>query len=169
MALNYYQVDPIGFEGVSSVTLTPSVDLGTRRTWGGEEYVYVYNDSGGDCPPGIGLVMSGNTGMSVTISGTTFFNTPIGVVKHATLIAATYGWALTRGFTRLLMHAYSSGIVGNPVYVGKDGKFVDLPTKNTIQTAFSQLTSIYGIPIAGVCVQATASAGTGYGYVKCFG
>jgi hypothetical protein len=67
------------------------------------------------------------------------------------------------------MHADSSAIVGNPIYLGLAGKWVDAPTKNTLTTTFSQVTSIFGLAIVGVAVQATASAGTGYGYVKCFG
>lgn len=168
MALNFHGL-PVYNESVSAVTATPSVELGSRRIQAGEEYVYVYNDGGANINPGNGCVMSGNTGMSVTVSSTTFFNACIGVVKHATLTTGTYGWVMTRGFSNLKMHADSSGIVGNPVYLGLNGTFVDAPTKNTATTAFSQVTSLFGIPTVGVAVQATASAGTAYGYVRCFG
>lgn len=169
MALNYHAVDPIAFESVSAVTATPSVDLGTRRVYGGEEYVYVYNDTGTQISKGYGAVMSGHTGMSVIISSPTFFGACIGVVKHATLTSATYGWLLTRGFTDVKMHADSSGVAGQPIRLGLNGTFVDVANQATLTTAFSQATAPFGLMPIGVCVQATASAGTGYAYVKCFG
>lgn len=168
MALNYQSL-PIETESVSNVTLTNSVDLGTVRVYNGEEYVYVYNDTSGAVAPGLGMVMSGYTGMSVTVSSNTYFNVCIGVVKHATFTTASYGWLLTRGFTNLKMDANSSGIVGGPVSLGKDGAFYSILTANTLSTTFSQVTSEFGLSVVGVVVQATASAGTAYGYVRCFG
>lgn len=169
MALNYQSVGPIAFESVSNVTLTPSVDLGTVRVYNGEEYVYVYNDSNTSMPVGLGCVMSGNTGMSVTISSTTYFNTCMGFVKHATFPSLTYGWLLTRGFTNVKMGADSSGIVGDPIYLTLSGAVQGIRPANTATTAFSQVTSQFGLVPIGVIVQATASAGTGYAYVRCFG
>lgn len=168
MSLNYH-TGPVEFESVSSVTLTNSVDLGTVRTVGGEEYVYVYNDSNTSMPVGLGCVMSGNTGMSVTISSTTYFNAPIGFVKHATFPSLTYGWLLTRGFTPIKMHANASGVVGDPIAVTLSGTVQGIAAANTAMTAFSQATSQFGLLVVGVCLQATASAGTGYAYVRCFG
>lgn len=168
MALNYHML-PVEAESVSNVTATNSVDLGTVRLVSGEEYVYVYNDGGSQISVGYGAVMSGNTGMSVTVSATTFFNVCIGVVKHATLTTATYGWLLTKGFTNVKMEASNSGIVGTPLYLGLDGTFKGIAAANTASTAFSQITSLFGLVPVGVCVQATASAGTGYAFVKCFG
>lgn len=168
MALNYHAL-PVEAESVSNVTATNSVDLGTVRVVAGEEYVYVYNDGGSQISVGYGAVMSGNTGFSVTVSANTFFNYPIGVCKHATLTTATYGWLLTKGFTNLKMEASSSGIVGNPVYLGLAGVAVNIAAANAAMTSFSQVTSLFGLTPMGVCVQATASAGTAYGYVKCFG
>lgn len=168
MALNYHAL-PVEFESVSNVTLTNSVDLGTVRVFNGEEYVYVYNDGGVQVLPGFGVVMSGNTGYSVTHSSTTSFNYCIGMVKHATFAVAGYGWLLTRGFTNVKMHADSSGIVGDPIYLGLSGTVVGLGLKNTSTTAFSQATSQFGVQPIGVCVQATASAGTGYAFIRCAG
>lgn len=169
MALQYHAL-PVEAESVSNVTATNSVDLGTVRMVAGEEYVYVYND-GGAASPGQGLVMSGNTGMSVTASSTTYFNVCIGVVKHATLTTGTYGWALVKGFSNLKMGDSSSGVIGGGVYLGASGCFNNIlsPGANTSTTAFSQATSLFGLHICGVVVQGTASAGTGYAYVRCFG
>lgn len=168
MGLNFHTL-PAEAESVSNVTLTNSVDLGTVRVVNGEEYVYVYNDSNTSLPVGYGAVMSGNTGMSVTVTSTTFFNACIGVVKHATMASLTYGWLLTRGFTNVKMAASSSGIVGGPIALGPSGTFQDIPTANSAMTSFSQLTSQFGLLAVGVVVQATASAGTAYAYVRCFG
>lgn len=168
MSLNYHAL-PVEVESVSNVTLTNSVDLGTERVFNGERYVYVYNDSNTSMPVGLGCVMSGNTGMSVTISSTTYFNYCVGFVKHATMPSLTYGWLLTKGFTNVKMDASSSGIVGAPLYLGLSGVVAGIPAANTLSTAFSQLTSLYGIQAVGVCVQATASAGTGYAYVNVYG
>jgi len=168
MALNFHGL-PVEFESVSNVTLSPSVDLGTVRIVNGEEYVYVYNDSNTSMPVGLGCVMSGNTGMSVTISSTTFFNVCVGYVKHATFPSLTYGWLLTRGFTNIIMDANSSGIVGGPISLGLSGTAYSIRTANTLTTTFSQVTSEFGLMVHGVVVQGTASAGTAYGYVRCFG
>lgn len=168
MALSYHSL-PAEAESVSNVTLTPSVDLGTVRVVNGEEYVYVYNDSNTSLPVGYGAVMSGNTGMSVTVSSATYFNACIGVVKHATMASLTYGWLLTRGFSNIKMHASSSGLVGGPVALTVAGVFQDIQTANSAMTSFSQSTSQFGLIGVGVVVQATASAGTAYAYVRCFG
>lgn len=168
MALNYHAL-PVEFESVSAITLTPSVDLGTVRVVSGEEYVYVYNDSGATLSVGYGCVMSGNTGFSVTVSSATYFNLPIGVVKHATFTTLAYGWLLTRGFTNVKMHANSSGIVGDPIYLGAAGTAYGITQSNSATTAFSQATSQFGLVPMGVCVQATASAGVAYAYVRCYG
>lgn len=169
MALNYQGLSPIENEGVSAVTATNSVDLGTCRTHNGEDYVYAYNDGAGQIVPGQGVVMSGNTGFSVCVSSTTFFNVCVGVVKHVTFTTATYGWLLTRGFSNVKMGDNASGVVGEPLYLGASGCFNGVAAKNTLSTAFSQITSLYGLQAVGVCVQATASAGTGYAFLKCFG
>lgn len=168
MALSFEGL-PIEAESVSNVTLTNSVDLGTVRIYHGEEYVYVYNDTSSTVAPGLGMVMSGYTNMSVTVSSNTYFNVCIGVVKHATFVTASYGWLLTRGFTNVKMHANSSGIVGDPIYLGAAGAFYGITQANTATTAFSQATSQFGLVPAGVVLQATASAGTAYAYVRCFG
>ncbi len=169
MALNFEGISPVLTESVSSVTLTNSVDLGTVRTFHGEEYVYVYNDTSGTVGIGQGVVMSGYTGMSVTVSSTTFFNVCIGVVKHATLTTASYGWVLTRGFTNLLVDPNASCTVGAPMALVGSGCWRSTVYTNTATTAFSQVTSEFGIFPQAVCVQATASGGTAYGFVRCFG
>lgn len=168
---NYHGL-PAEVESVSNVTLTNSVDLGTVRIFGGEEYLYVYNDGGGaSIPVGYACVIaSGNSGYSVSVSGNTFFNAPMGFVKHTTLTTAQYGWVLTRGFTQVKMHANSSGILGDPILVEGNGTAYGCSVVNTATTAFSQITSLFGlVPCGQIVGNATASAGTSLAYVRCFG
>src|SRR3990167_3574310 len=47
-----YTNSPIHFfESVSADTATPSVEIGTRRREGNDEYIYVYNDGGEQISP----------------------------------------------------------------------------------------------------------------------
>lgn len=159
MPLNYQGVDPVAFESVSAVTATPSVDLGTRRTFNGEDYVYVYNAGGSQAVPGNLMVPSANTGYSCTLTSVTAIDFPFGFVKHATLTTATYGWLLTRGFTNVQNGMASTALAqGDLLGVAANGKV----------QVYLTATLITG-PIIGTVLQATGSAGTAYAYVRCFG
>lgn len=116
-------VGPILFESVSAVTATPSVEVGTVRREGNEEYIYVYNAGNSQANPGYGLTASGVTGYSLTVSTTTMIDHVFAVVKHATLTTGTYGWALTKGFCSAKMPANSGCAAGQLLTVGADGVF----------------------------------------------
>ena len=94
---------PIIEESVSATTLSPSVDLGQRRVWKGEEYVYCYNGGGSSLMANYGAVIQ-TTASGYTIAGTGITDSPmrcVGAVKHATIVTAAYGWVMTKGFLNL--------------------------------------------------------------------
>lgn len=108
MSMKYYGA--VGYEEtVSAVTATPSVELGARRWHLGEEYVYCYNAGGGDIYPKYGVnLITGASGYSIGNTGTSDTALPfVGVVKHATMAAADYGWVLTQGYTAIKYHTDS--------------------------------------------------------------
>lgn len=169
---NFHSVGPIEFESVSNVTATNSVDLGTVKTQGGEEYVYIYNGGSVTAPVGQAMVLSHNSGYTLTVSSTTQYDIAFGVVKHTGIGNAQYGWLMTRGFTTVTNGMASTALaVGDPIYLGAAGKAIAVA--QTYTTALSQLTLVQGIQAYGVIVSACASGGTGssqaLAYVRCFG
>ena len=153
-------IAPIGFEGKSNVTATLGVnspELGTKKIFSGEEYLYVYNAGNSQISKGYGAVLSATTGYSVTVSAIAVNDLLMGFCKHSTLTTGTYGWLLTRGFTDVKNGMASTALAaGDLLSPAVDGA-VQLPTGAT--TA----------PINGKVLQATGSAGTGYAYIRCFG
>ena len=146
---------PAYAESVSNVTLTPSVALGSVRMEAGNQYLYVYNDGGASINVGRGVIISANTGYSVTVSSLTNVGGFLGVCQHNTIMTASYGWIVTRGFCKVLAAA-TAITSGAPLFVGVDGTFTES------SGALTQMAQ-------GYCVTATAAGGIGYGYVRCFG
>lgn len=147
-------IGPISFESVSAVTATPTVEIGTRRSVAGNEYLYVFNAGNTQISKGHAAILSGVSGYSVTVSSITMTDYPVGMVKHTTLTSDTYGWLMTKGFATFIAGASDSFAVGNPIGLGVDGAFVN----KTISTGFMS-------PTLGKCLQATASnVSSGYGY-----
>ena len=107
-------------EGVSNTTTTNSVDVGTRRWEGKDEYVYC-QVTGSDASPGYGVIMTANTGYSVTITSVTQVSPAFGVVKHATIAASDYGWVLVDGFASLEVHANSAIGTGDSLVLADNG------------------------------------------------
>lgn len=119
--------DALSFEeSVSAVTATNSVDLGSRRVWKGEEYVYCYNASDTQISPSYGVkLVTGASGYSVAVTSLTDTAHPfVGVVRHVTMTTNTYGWVMARGFTNVEGDADST-ITGDYVALAlsKDGTF----------------------------------------------
>jgi len=88
-------------EGVSAVTATPSVELGTRRVVDGKEYVYMYN--GATVADQRTMVRPLTAGVAYTFSVTTVAGTLTpccGTVANQTIAAESYGWILTKGYTK---------------------------------------------------------------------
>lgn len=123
----YQGVAPILMESVSAVTATPSVDLGTRRTVGGEEYVYVFNAGNSQISQGMPACLNSmSSGYSVSVTNAAsqagFF---VGHIQHATLTTATYGWAMVKGVGNVVPDASTvSMATGAELTLGVDGGYV---------------------------------------------
>lgn len=151
MAFN--SADPINLESVSAVTATNSVDVGTRRVWNGEEYVYYYNAGNSQISVGFGATVSAVSGYSVTVSSTSGQHA-VGFCKHATLTTATYGWLLKVGFLDGLTNGMASTALtaGDSLQLAADGKVCKGETG----------------PFVAQAMKATASAGSMSAFIKCW-
>jgi hypothetical protein len=141
-------------ESVSQTTLTNSVELGTRRTENGNEYIYVYNNGGASITSGYGVCVSGLSGYSVTVSSVTQVNHFVGVAAY-TFATATYGWVICRGWAQIVMGANNSAAVSDPIRAGTDGRFA----VNSIATGYID------IP-CGFSAEAIASGASGKIYFR---
>jgi len=152
-------LSPVAFESVSAVTATNTVELGTRRTVSGNEYVYVYNDGGSDINPGYAAVpAAGTTSYSCTVSATTSADIVFGVCKHTTLTTATYGWLLTRGYVNIETNAASGTVTtGTLIEVGANGDFS--PVSNTTGNLS---------PAVGKALDTIVTGASGSAYVSCY-
>lgn len=129
-------------ESVSACTATNSVALGTRRVVNGSEYVYCYN--GATVADKRSMVKPLTAGVAYTFSVTTVAAQVapcIGTVENATIAAATYGWILTKGYTKAMIGAAQTLAVGGalaPVRLiqGADG-VVDIATGGTGTTGIT--------------------------------
>ncbi|MDC1299955.1 hypothetical protein N8Z24_00450 [bacterium] len=126
--MTHYANRPVLFAGKSMVTATLGAndpEPGYRMTDGDEDYVFVYNAGVQDIEPSYGCIMSAVSGYSVTLSSTTSVDFLVGVCKHATVAAGSYGWLVTRGFCQVEMGANNSVAAGGLVQLGDDGTFGD--------------------------------------------
>lgn len=96
-------------ESVSSVTATPSINLGERVLYQGEEYVYCYNAGGATASVGFAVKpVTACSGYSIAQTFLTDTGAPVvGVVKHADIPAASYGWVMVKGWMNVHFHANS--------------------------------------------------------------
>lgn len=147
-------------ESVSQTTLTNSVLPGTLRCDdNGNRYVYVYNNGTSQISQGLAAVISGVSGLSVTVSsvaGTDGF--PIGIAKNATIATAAYGWLMYQGFSGFTAQANDSFAVGDPIALGTDGKM----SMHSNATGFSAAITI------GKCIVATASGTSNAGTIAAY-
>ena len=108
-------------ESVSAVTATPSVELGTRRIVDGCEYVYMYN--GATVADQRLFVKPLTAGVEYTFSVTTVSGAgnvkACGVVANQTIAAESYGWVMTKGYTK--------GIIGGAVTYSVGGALAPVP------------------------------------------
>lgn len=159
---------PVEVEKVSNVTLANSVNLGETRFINGEEYIYVYNAGPQQISQGQFAVLSAASGFSVTVSSVTNYDYPIGVVKHATINTAAYGWLLTRGFSPVALVANNSATTSDIIYPGALGLF------GVLGQAASSITGTNLQPM-GYIISGAASGGSGgittapVAYVRCYG
>ena len=128
-------LDPIRFVGPSFTTtaLGPNdPKVGDMAVVGNENYVFVYNGGNSQAVPGDGVVLSAVSGYTVTVSSTTSVDLLLGVVKHATLATAAYGYVVTRGFANVNMGTNLSAAAGALLILADNGKF----TAKTISTGY---------------------------------
>ncbi len=150
----------IRFAGVSQVTASLGAndpEVGTVIEEGDEKYVFVYNNGNSQISVGHGAVISALTGYSVTVSSTTMIDHPVGVVKHATLTTATYGWLLVRGFGPFATPANSGAAAGQLLCIGGDGKW-----------AVKSISTDAPAETVAKVMEATGSAGVGQAFFRIF-
>lgn len=94
---------PATDESVSQTTATNSVELGTKITWKGCDYVYCYNATGATlATEHLCALATGASGYSVVGTSTTDIATPcVGACVHEDVEDGYYFWAMTRGFATL--------------------------------------------------------------------
>ena len=151
-------VGPIRFGSVSMTTLTLGAndpEVGTVVIEGDEEYIFVYNNGATAISKGQFAVATAVTGYSVTVSSITHSDYPIGVCKHATLLASSYGWLLRKGFGP--MQAGSAIVAGDALTPGADGNW----QTRLATTAYSQ---VIAPTVFGKCMVSAASSGVGDAY-----
>lgn len=151
-------LQPIRFVGPSFVTTALGVNdpnVGDVARIGDEEYRFVHNAGNSQILPGDGVILSAVSGYSVTLSSTTGVDILVGVVKHATLATAAYGYVVTKGFTQVNMGANLSAAAGGLLVLAADGKF----TNKTVSTG-------YVAPAVVKAMEAIASGASGTAYVS---
>lgn len=156
--MGFHSDSPIRMESVSAVTATNSVEVGTRVTADGADYVYIWNGSTETIPVGnAAIIGSGCSGYTCAVSAVTQVDFGVGIVKHAAIPTLNYGWLMTRGFAAFNSGASDSFAVGNPLAVAVSGVFAN----KTISTG-------YVTPVVGKCVGAVASGNSAGGGVAFF-
>jgi hypothetical protein len=151
----YDSLAHFGTVSMVTATLGPNdPEVGLKRIVGDEEYIFCYNAGNSQATPGDVCTVSAVSGWSITVSTVTAVDLAAGVVKHATLTTATYGWLMTRGFGQVNMDANNSVAAGGLLVCGTDGKFFN----QTIST---------GIPSRpiGKAMAAIASGASGTAFI----
>lgn len=148
-------------EGVSAVTATPSVELGSRRLEAGVDYVYAYNASTNEqITTGRGAKLaSASTGYSadVAVAAPATFSASVllGVCRNVTMTTGTYGWLATRGFLDVEADGKTSIGAGEYIWLTTSGTFA----RHTAPTDVSLYAQNWGI--CGVASTAMVTTTTG--------
>jgi len=120
-------LSPIYMESVSASTATPSVELGSRRTDStGNEYIYVYNHGVETYPGRAVYLKTAASGYTVSVTNTAAqVGQYAGGVHHSTLLAASYGWIMTRGLCAVGPDTNEASFdAGEYITVGVDDGYV---------------------------------------------
>ena len=146
MAIN--SISPILNESVSNVTSTNSVELGTRVTVSGIDYIYVYNVGAQTIAQGhMGFIAAATYASSIAgfyVAGSnaashTRCHAVVGVAHNAAIATTKYGWLATRGVVYGAPDATEvSQASGVNLTTGVDGGF----------TVYDGATSATGVPLA---------------------
>lgn len=162
--MSFYGYNPPA-EPVSSVTLVPNVELGTRRTHGLIDYVYCYNSSNNSqiSKGQIGFITTFSSGFSVSVTNLVSQaggRLAVGVAHNATLITGAYGWLATRGPVNCSLDSGEASMSsGDPVAAGLNGGFVT--------AIVSANTDISQAAVLGVCINSCVTiVGTGRVWFK---
>lgn len=163
----YMQLYP---ESVTAVTATPSIQLGTRRLDGGNEYVYVYN-AGTTAYMGCGVIQSLMSAFSVTIGGTALSGAVcFGVVANQDMTSSNYGWLLVRGAGPVQLSTDSTCESSDNVAFGESLYLMGNGGFGAITTGATGSTLSLGGRNVGTCLSETIStAGSGRAYWRCKG
>lgn len=134
--MKFNSVGPVIEESVSAVTATPSVELGVRRFYAGEEYIYCYNSGGASIAAGKGVkFITGASGYSVAATSLTdVFSPCVGVVKHTAIASAEYGWVMSKGFATVSVVSASTADY-KMLALGAAGSFIEASGTTTLGTA----------------------------------
>jgi hypothetical protein len=134
-SMNVYSVGPVFEETPSATTQTPSVSIGQRRIWAGEEYVYCYNAGAGAISTTVGVkFITGASGYSIAATSLTdVFNPCVGVVKHTSMLTADYGWVLVKGFSNVKVVSALTGDY-RMLALGAAGSFIEASGTTTLGT-----------------------------------
>lgn len=117
----------IRMRGVSHVTATLTGNdgqLGQVCYEGALKYMFVYNAGNSEIGPGYAVVPvpGGTSPASMTLSSVSSADTPIGIVRNATIPTANYGWVVTKGYTKIQMGNYSA-TTGSLLEISANGVF----------------------------------------------
>lgn len=159
MGVMSYFEGPSYEETASAVTTDPSVDLGARRIYEGEEFVYCYNAGSEQAIAGEGVrIVTGASGYSISNSGVTdVFNPCVGLIKHATLTTGAYGWVMVKGYQSVEMVSATTGDY-LPIAMGAGGDFIEAEAEVT--------TAGTGAPCGLVLDANTGAGGSAYAFIK---
>ncbi len=157
-----YNAAPIRFSSVSMVTTTLGVNdpqVGDRCSDSGIDYVFVYNNGNSQASVGLGMVATAVAGYSLTVSSLVDADVCVGVVRHATLPTAAYGWLAYRGFVTVNFGSTTSGAAGAYLEIGTDGSFAPRAASNATGLLFGD--------VCGKVMSAVASGASVGVYLNC--
>ena len=158
-------LSPILFETVSACTLTPSVELGSRRTdETGNEYIYVYNHGVETYPGKCVYLKTASSGYTVSVT-----NTAAGVgqfaggINHATMLSSSYGWIMTKGLCAVAPDTNAASFdAGEYITVGVDDGYIGVDNATMSTGPRIGWTISSGVTQAG----ATFAASLGKAWIK---
>lgn len=119
-------------QGITVVQTTPDVEVGSRRmylhpTYGWQEWIYIRNgEASSSLTAGLGVMLEASVAAGIldgNISGTGTANCRfLGVAQH-TIVAASYGWILRKGFG--LSQSNGTQTVNTAQKPAANGQFTD--------------------------------------------
>jgi len=160
-----YSVSPILFESVSASTASPTVELGSRTTdSAGNEYIYVYNHGVETYPGRCVYLKTASSGYTVSVTNTAAqVGQFAGGIHHATLLAESYGWIMTRGLCAVGPDTNEASFdAGEYITVGVDDGYVGVDTATMSTGPRLGWTISSGVTAGG----ATFAASLGKAWIK---